>query len=752
MAETALEDVSLIPPPPGTAEPPPLPPDDLPPLPPTPPEPPKNNPETPSTPTNQNNTSSWPSTPVWPYYNNGYNNYTSQYNAFYEWNNPYFNGGKMQPPIPSLLNQMGPRNSFSPYGNKPIRFQLNGKRLPNQNAFLGNSPNSGASKKKRKKNRNNPNFQNQQHPNFTGGFNLPPNQFNTPPPPLPPPEDVNNIPKPEPPPEILPPLPPEAPPPQNPIVSNHLITENGNMSEKQGASTAMNSTGGNPADDWPPSLKDYVHACYAKCKTNIDKNQVEIILKGKITAAYQSGQLNKDWSNEPLPNIHSESQNNHASPATPKFIGQPNIKTGLLAQFQQTKKGLSPALGARLGTRGGFKARNKNSRSRSRSRSPRKGRSRSKSPRKHKHSSSSSTSSEEDYKLVIKPPQQQPKKGKIAERLGPQKGPKPGNKLSKKQKNKEKKAAFYQTFGQSVEEDSEILQQRAARFSGSSKSNSLSSIVVPRFSIDPTPSPVEPSEMDWSSMHIKGTCREIEKSFLRLTKAPEACDVRPVEVLRLALTNVKEKWLQKQDYFYACDQLKSIRQDLTVQGVRNEFTVQVYETHARIALEKGDHEEFNQCQTQLKSLYCEVGGQNRNEFTAYRILYYIFTKNTLDIMTIMKSLTKQEKSDPVISFTLKIRQAWGSGNFHKFFALYLVAPLMTGFLIDWYIERERKEYLKCIIKSYRQTISTEFVMQELAFKSEQDCLDFLEPFCLVFTDATKKHIDCKNSMASLANI
>ena len=56
--------------------------------------------------------------------------------------------------------------------------------------------------------------------------------------------------------------------------------------------------------DWPESLRRYVERCFAMCQSSVDKDLVELILKGKITSASREGKaLSKDWDSEPLPNL-----------------------------------------------------------------------------------------------------------------------------------------------------------------------------------------------------------------------------------------------------------------------------------------------------------------------------------------------------------------------------------------------------------------------------------------------------------------
>lgn len=87
-------------------------------------------------------------------------------------------------------------------------------------------------------------------------------------------------------------------------------------------------------------------------------------------------------------------------------------------------------------------------------------------------------------------------------------------------------------------------------------------------------------------MPFIGRSQILERPYLRLTTAPDPSVVRPPEVLKQTLELLKKKWRAEGNYAYICDQFKSIRQDLMVQRIKTSFTVQVYELHARIALEK----------------------------------------------------------------------------------------------------------------------------------------------------------------------
>ncbi|EJU03478.1 hypothetical protein DACRYDRAFT_21062 [Dacryopinax primogenitus] len=236
----------------------------------------------------------------------------------------------------------------------------------------------------------------------------------------------------------------------------------------------------------------------------------------------------------------------------------------------------------------------------------------------------------------------------------------------------------------------------------------------------------DPNVLNWDRHTIVGRSKDLEKSYLRLTSDADPANVRPLEVLVQALEVVLKKYkAQTVKYDYVCDQLKSIRQDLIVQRIQKSFTVKVYEIHARIAMEHKDLVEYIQCSSALHSLHALGLDGHYEEFLAYRILYFVYTKSRSDLNALIAQLTPAQKATPCIRHALDVQKATATNNYHAFFDLYLNAPNMGPYMMDFYAGRERCHALIIMCTAYK-SLPISFLTKELGYTASHQTVAFLE--------------------------
>ncbi|GLB41704.1 putative SAC3/GANP family protein [Lyophyllum shimeji] len=339
----------------------------------------------------------------------------------------------------------------------------------------------------------------------------------------------------------------------------------------------------------------------------------------------------------------------------------------------------------------------------------------------------------------------------------------------KAKKNAQKNASAAHTWDPN---DQAALNRRAQRFQREHelertkhlKANQNTTHLFKDMSISRSESPfgnaddpeADPNVIDWDRFTIVGTSQEIFKDYLRLTSEPKPEQIRPFAVLQQTLLELKKRWREKCSYDWICSQFKSLRQDLTVQRIKNDFTVQVYEIHARMALETGDMVEYNQCQATLKTLY-ELGIPGKvEEFTAYRILMLLHGRNRSELNLFVGQLTPRQKADPAVRHALAVQRALSMGNYHSLFDLYLNAPNMGAYIMDHFVDRERVKALMVITKAYK-TIPLKFIHDALAFDSLDAARVFLVKHSAAFftnprDPDSQKILDCKPAIAQLSQV
>ena len=444
---------------------------------------------------------------------------------------------------------------------------------------------------------------------------------------------------------------------------------------------------------WPPALRAWVERSFGQCKNDVERGCVQDSLKERIQTANTTGTLwSTDWTTEPLARKHKDLW-------LPSPSGQPAPRDWRSGDSPGNGKQLQPLWGGGGGMGAGG----------------------------HRGG-------------------------------GADEG---GGRAGKGKRGKKKGLQLQRDYQDSLEaerldaEESAKRQKRAGRFEATG--TSLASRAGSWKHDQPTGTTQFGDGDIVLDYTVQGTCQEVEKKYLRLTSAPDPRTVRPEGVLKQAVEVVRERYESygeertQEQYIYLWEQMKSLRQDLTLQRIRNDFTVEVYEMHARICLEFDDMVEFNQCVEQLKVLYEEgLGSKERQrEFTSYRLLYNVSMQASNNISDIMLTLSADDLQDEFIRHALKVREVSALGNYSAFFKLYRSAPGHQSHVMETFADRERLGALRVLCRSYQPSVDVSFVVKQLALDERE--ADGEQPESFFLTDhgaqlsADGALLDCKAS-------
>ncbi|KPA86676.1 hypothetical protein ABB37_00774 [Leptomonas pyrrhocoris] len=231
-----------------------------------------------------------------------------------------------------------------------------------------------------------------------------------------------------------------------------------------------------------------------------------------------------------------------------------------------------------------------------------------------------------------------------------------------------------------------------------------------------------------------GRSTAMERAYTRYE--PLVDDIRPLPVLTNAFAyivtrskEVEEAEGVKAGQKYLSDQLKGLRQDLRVQNIVNEFTVRVYETHARLCLGTGDVGEFNQCQAALKQFYAaptvKLQHCHAEEFFLYRVVYLTLSEQYDSLSTELINFTNAQLKGATrpgmdidkeaVNRTLALCNACINGDTSTICRLLMDFKEEMSYLVRIYLQKLRIMWLQEILTAMKGSLTMRFLMASLGF-------------------------------------
>lgn len=197
-------------------------------------------------------------------------------------------------------------------------------------------------------------------------------------------------------------------------------------------------------------------------------------------------------------------------------------------------------------------------------------------------------------------------------------------------------------------------------------------------------------------------------------------------------------------YEFLWDRLRSVRQDLTVQGMQGSFTTTLYEQMIRFHL-IGQHELCAEKQTatnpdgfsshlnieQMNKALVSLRNQyqasykrgepepNEPEFQAYMLLLQLdrFGRYQSDegmYKGTLRGLRPDVLRSPPVQFAIKVHNTYKSGNYAGFFRLAAQAPYVTACLLSVFFTSARRKYLRLLNATVVKGAAQAIPMAELA--------------------------------------